>query len=125
MPQPKRQAKTEYLNRTQGWMSVRKIDRRGEEKNFQLAPGDRVFMTAEEVELTAQSHKTAAASPFVAKPITWRALSTGEHLVTFEAAPLTAAGDLPDELPEVKAMEEFRRKQAEELERENPHPALN
>lgn len=113
---PAKQAqRTEYLNRTQGWLSARRINRKGDEENLPIRPGERVFLTAEEVELTAQSHRLSKDSPFEPREITWFALSTGERLVTFTAPALQATADAPAELPEEKAMREFRERNAKDL----------
>lgn len=100
---------TEYVNRTQGWLSARKVNRRGEEENVQLAAGDRVFLTDEERDLTDRAPRRREDSPFTPREIVWHALQTGEEIARFTAAPLTAVDDLPEgELPEVVAMRRWQ-----------------
>lgn len=108
--------KIEYLNRTQGWLSVRLINRRGEEESRSLEPGDRVFMTDEEREITARSHRLASDSPFVPREIVWHAMSTGEEIARFTAPMLQAVHEIVDvELPEVVGMRDWDEQNAKAL----------
>lgn len=81
-------AKTEYVNRTQGFLGAVKINRKQEPEAVPVAPGDRVFLTAEEVQLTEESHAQAKDSPFKLREIIHFDQETGEETAKFTAAPL-------------------------------------
>lgn len=75
----------EFVNRTQGWVGVVRINRKGDEVSESVEPGGRVFLTAEEQELTAQAHRRPEDSPFVVRTITHFDPHSGEPTETFEA----------------------------------------
>lgn len=55
-----------FKNTTRGWISVVKVDRRGEPKAEPLAGGETVMLTEEEQQLTIRQHRNPAESnPFV------------------------------------------------------------
>lgn len=103
----KRNQRTEYLNVTQGWLGARKINRRGEDYSVTIAPGERVFLTAEERELTEQAHAQAKDSPFVVHEVVHRDPHTKEVVGTYQLCPLEPASSfarsggkvLPETLP--------------------------
>lgn len=86
-PRP-RVKKIEFINRTQGYLGAIKIDRKGDEKSVPVAPGERIFQTPEEVELTEQSHAHAEDSPYVVREIVHYEQATGDETNRFTAAPL-------------------------------------
>lgn len=59
-----RPVKREYQNRTQGWLGAITISRKGDEVPIPVAPGERVFLTDEERDLTGNAHKQRKNSPF-------------------------------------------------------------
>ena len=81
--------RTAFENKTAGYLGAVKIDRKGDEKSVLVAPGDRVFLTQEEVELTEQSHARLADSPFTIREIVHIDPATGDEIARFTAAPLT------------------------------------
>lgn len=81
-------AKTEFVNKTQGYLGVVKIDRKGEPVGQPVPPEERVFLTAEEVELTEQAHARAEDSPFFIREIVHFNVATQEETDRFTAAPL-------------------------------------
>lgn len=75
----------EFVNRTQGWVGVVKLNRKGDEAPTVVEPGGRVFLTEEEQTLTAQSHRRAEDSPFVERTITHYDPLTHDPTDTFVA----------------------------------------
>lgn len=80
--------KIEFLNRTQGYLGVIKINRKGDDAPEAVRPGERVFLTAEEVTLTAQAHVRPEDSPFELREIVHYERETGDEIARFTAAPL-------------------------------------
>lgn len=80
--------RTEFVNETQGWVGAIKINRKGDDTAIGVKPGERVFLTDEEIELTEQSHAMAKDSPFVVREITHRDPHTLDVTKTFVSAPL-------------------------------------
>lgn len=81
----KRPAKREFHNNTQGWLGVVKINRKGDEVGQSVAPGTRVFLTGEEVELTRQAHAHEVDSPFQAREIIHYDGRSGDEVRRFTA----------------------------------------
>lgn len=75
----------EFVNRTQGWIGYTRIDRKGDDKAESVEPGGRVFLTADEQELTARAHRRAEDSPFVTRAIVHFDPQTGEIIDQFDA----------------------------------------
>lgn len=81
--------KTEFENCTQGVLGVVKIDRKNDQVGVPVEPGDHVFLTDEEIELTEQSHKRPEIdSPFVLREIVHRDPNTHDETARFTASPL-------------------------------------
>lgn len=80
--------RTEFLNRTGGYLGVIKIDRKGDDTSVPVKPGERVFLTDEEIELSEQSHARAENSPFTPRKITIYDPHTLEEVESFVACPL-------------------------------------
>lgn len=80
--------RTEFVNKTQGWLGAIKINRKGDDVGIPIQPGERVFLTDEEIELTEQSHARAENSPFVDREINRYDPLTLEVVETFISAPL-------------------------------------
>lgn len=58
-----------FKNTTRGWISVMKVDRRGEAKAEPLAAGETVALTEEEQQLTIKQHRDPRVSnPFLNQP---------------------------------------------------------
>jgi hypothetical protein len=68
-----------FRNTTSGWLGVITIDRRGERHPIAVAPGDTVWLSPEEQEVTAMAPRLPANNPFVAQPFK-EFDSTGELL---------------------------------------------
>ena len=87
-----------FINQTDGWLGAVKVNRKGDEVGVPVAPGERVFLTPEEVTLTEQSHVRAEDSPFIKKHIVHTDIRTGDIIKEFDGEPLaripekTAAG---------------------------------
>lgn len=81
----------EFINCTQGYLGVVKINRKGDEHAEPVAPGMRVFLTDEEIELTAQQHQRKEDSPFEVREIVHRNLLTGDPVETYMLCPLEPA----------------------------------
>lgn len=75
----------EFVNRTQGWVGCVKLNRKGDEQPIAVEAGGRVFLTAEEQEITAQAHRRAEDSPFVPRQITHYDPLTHDPVDTFVA----------------------------------------
>lgn len=75
----------EFVNRTQGWVGVIKLNRKGDEQPTVVEPLGRVFLTAEEQELTEQAHRRREDSPFVERTITHFDPLTHDPVDTFVA----------------------------------------
>lgn len=84
----KKVEKVEFENRTQGYLGVVKIDRKGDEISLPVEPGARVFLTDEEIALTGQAHKRKQDSPFELREIVHFDQATGEETARFTAPPL-------------------------------------
>lgn len=54
-----------FENTTQGYVGAIKVDRRGERRSISVAPGDRVELTEEEQQITAESHRDPKGNPFI------------------------------------------------------------
>lgn len=80
--------KIEFLNRTQGWLGANRFNRKGDLEPVAVAPGERVFLTNEEIEATEQAHARPEDSPFVIREIVHIDLKTGEEIARFTCAPL-------------------------------------
>ena len=78
MAQRKAAQKHAYLNRTQGWLGAITINRKGDEISGPVPSGDIVYLTDEERDLTAQSHRQLSSSPFETHHIVIRDTNTGE-----------------------------------------------
>jgi hypothetical protein len=85
--------RTGFENRTQGFVGVVKIDRKGDEVGKPVEPGARVFLTDEEIELTRQAPAHADNSPFAIREIVHFEQGTGEEIARFHAAPLSKIED--------------------------------
>lgn len=81
--------RAEYENRTQGWLGAVKLNRKDEPVGVAVEPGKRIFLSAEEVELTEQAVSNADLSPFKAREIVHRDPNTGDEIDRFQAAPLS------------------------------------
>lgn len=81
--------KTEFENRTQGYLGVVKINRKGDEQGVPVAPGTRVFLSDEEIDLTEQAVARAEHSPFAEREIVHFDSRTGNEIERFVAAPLS------------------------------------
>lgn len=81
--------RTEFENRTQGYVGAVKVNRKGDGEGIAVEPGKRVFLTDEEVELTEQAVSQADLSPFKIREIVHRDPQTGDEIARFSAAPLT------------------------------------
>lgn len=88
---PRRATKREYVNITQGWLGATRINRKGDDEGISVAAGERIFLTPEEVELTAQAHARAEDSPFVKRKLYYYEKGTQEPLGEILAAPLCPA----------------------------------
>lgn len=88
MAAARRPQKRQFFNNTQGWVGVVQINRRNEEEGRAVAPGTRVFLTDEEVELTAQAPQRTADSPFELREIVHYHPRTGDVLRSFTAPQL-------------------------------------
>lgn len=77
-----------FVNRTQGLLGAVKINRKGDPAGVPVGPGDRIFLTNEEIELTEQSHARAEDSPFLKREIVHYDPATGDEIARFEAPPL-------------------------------------
>lgn len=82
------ESRDEFVNCTQGWVGVHKIDRKGDESAVPVEPGARVFLTAEEQQLTAEAHRTPENSPFTEREIIHFDIRTGDVVERFVSAPL-------------------------------------
>lgn len=80
--------KSEFLNTTQGWLGVVRINRIGEENGIAVAPGERVFLSRDEQVATANAPNHPDNNPFVAKAYTTYDDKTGDVLDTGVRAPL-------------------------------------
>lgn len=83
-----RARKIEFVNRTQGLIGANKLDRNNLEIAIVVNPGDHVFLTEEEIEMTAQAHKMPESSPFHPREIVSYDPQTLEETERFIAAPL-------------------------------------
>lgn len=84
-----RTKKTEYHNRTQGYVGAVKLNRKDEPEGVPVAPDERIFLSADEVTLTEQSHNKAEDSPFSLREIVHFDPETGDEIARFTAAPLS------------------------------------
>lgn len=80
--------RTEFVNKTQGFLGAIKINRKGDDESLPVAPGERVFLTEEEIELTEQAHAHAKDSPFFPREITHYDPHTLDPVEKFVSAPL-------------------------------------
>lgn len=83
-----RSKKFEHQNVTQGYLGVTILNRKGDETAVPVEPGDRIFLTQEEIDLTEQSYKRRERSPFHPREIQHRDPHTGDVIKTFVSAPL-------------------------------------
>lgn len=90
------QKRTEYRNNTQGYIGVQKINRKGDEVQLAVEPFGRVFLTDEEVTLTAQVRRRAEDSPFLESEIVHRDTNTGDEIARFTAPKLERVQGAPD-----------------------------
>lgn len=81
--------RTEFENRTQGYLGVVKVNRKGDPEGRPVEPGTRVFLTDEEIELTEQSVAREQHSPFKVREIVHFDPRTGDQIARFTAAPLS------------------------------------
>lgn len=81
--------KTAFENRTSGYVGAIKVNRKGDETSIPVAPGERVFLSDEEIELTEESYARSDRSPFKIREIVHLDPRTGEELARFTAAPLS------------------------------------
>lgn len=72
--------RAEFRNTTNGWIGAIRLDGRGEEKPIAVAPGDTVWLSQEEQELTANAPRRPEDNPFLAQPFENRDPNTGEVL---------------------------------------------
>ena len=77
-----------FVNRTQGWVGAVRIDRKGDAKGVPVPPGERIFLTQEEIELTEQAPAHPEDSPFVVREIVHYDPKTADEIERFTAAPL-------------------------------------
>jgi hypothetical protein len=83
-----RGTKSQYENVTQGLLGVVQIDRNNNPVGQPVEPGDFVWLTDEEVELSSQAHKRPDDSPFTIREIVHRDPRTHNETARFTAAPL-------------------------------------
>lgn len=83
-----RAKRTQFVNRSQGWLGAVKVNREGKASGVTVAPGDSIYLTDEEIELTAEAHYRPEDSPFVVKHIVLRDQFSQEIVEEFDAAPL-------------------------------------
>lgn len=81
--------RTEFENRTQGYIGVVKVNRKGDPEGKPVEPGKRVFLTDEEIELTEQAVSQSDLSPFTVREIVHRDPHTGDETDRFRSAPLS------------------------------------
>jgi hypothetical protein len=67
-----------FENTTTGFLGAIKIDRRGDRRSVSIAPGERVELTKEEQEVTAEAHRDPKGNPFVEQDFEVRDMNTGE-----------------------------------------------
>lgn len=75
--------KTEFHNQSQGYVGVVKINRKGDDVGEPVAPGERVFLTQDEIAATEQSHVKPEGSPFADREIVIRDEHTGDEVRRF------------------------------------------
>lgn len=86
MPRAKR---TGFENRTQGFVGAVKVNRKGDPEGISVPPGERVFLTDEEIELTEQAPSRSEHSPFAEREIVHYDKETGDEIARFVGAPLS------------------------------------
>ena len=70
--------RAEFRNTTNGWIGAIKLTSRGEVQPVAVAPGDTVWLSEEEQELTANAPRKPQDSPFEQQPYTVHDRNTGE-----------------------------------------------
>lgn len=92
----------EYRNTTRGFVGVVKMGRNGEEKGMPVGPGERVFLSDDEVQLTKDAQKDPSTSPFSEQPFETRDPETNRKVVQQRAllVPVDEAGPEPEPEPE-------------------------
>lgn len=86
--------RTTFRNTTRGWISVVRVDKRGNEKAEPLAGGETVRLTEEEQQLTIRQHRDPAVSnPFIDHDYEITNPETGEVLEAGRRPVLQRVGD--------------------------------
>lgn len=96
MTAQRKEKPVEFVNVTQGWLGAVKINRKGDDVSVTVEAGTRVFLTAEEQELTERAHARRKDSPFTEREIVHHDMASGNEIARFTAAPLTKADELPE-----------------------------
>ena len=76
--------KAEFRNTTTGFIGAITYTPSGEEKAIAVAPGDTVWLSEDEQELTANAPRLADDNPFLSRPFEVRDPNTGELLESGE-----------------------------------------
>lgn len=84
----------EFVNRSQGWVGVTRLNRKNDEFSDVVEPGGRVFLSTEEQQLTERAHRRREDSPFVEREITHFDPLTHDIIATFTAPLLQRASEL-------------------------------
>lgn len=81
--------KVEFINNTEGYLGVVTYAPNGDEKPVAVAPGDTVWLSEAEQELTAKAPKDAADNPFIEQQVAIIDPETGDLIGHKPVIPLT------------------------------------